>query len=75
MTAAASLKTWYWWHKWTSLVCTVFLLIICITGLPLVFHEEIEHWLEEGKPFAVVDAGTPRVATDQLMASARAVSQ
>ncbi len=72
MTAAASLKTWYGWHKWTSLVCTVFLLVICVTGLPLVFHEEIEHWLEEGKPFAIVDAGTPRVATDQLMASARA---
>lgn len=71
MTAAASLKTWYWWHKWASLVCTVFLLVICVTGLPLVFHEEIEHWLEEGKPFAVVDEGTPRVPVDQLMASAR----
>lgn len=71
MTAAASLKTWYWWHKWTSLVCTVFLLVICVTGLPLVFHEEIEHWLEEGKPFAVVAEGTPRVPVDQLMASAR----
>ena len=71
MTAAASLKTWYWWHKWTSLVCTVFLLIICITGLPLVFHEEIDHWLEEGKPYAVVDEGTPRAPVDRLMASAR----
>jgi len=72
MTAAASLRTWYWWHKWTSLVCTLFLLVICITGLPLVFHEEIEHWLEEGKPYAVVAEGTPRVPVDQLMASARA---
>ncbi|HLU19568.1 MAG TPA: PepSY-associated TM helix domain-containing protein [Pusillimonas sp.] len=71
MTAAASLKTWYWWHKWTSLICTVFLLVICITGLPLVFHEEIEHWLEEGKPYAVVEEGTPRVPVDQLMALAR----
>lgn len=71
MTAAASLKTWYWWHKWTSLVCTLFLLVICITGLPLVFHEEIEHWLEEGKPFAVVAEGTPRVEVDQLMVSAK----
>lgn len=71
MTAAASLKTWYWWHKWTSLVCTAFLLVICITGLPLVFHEEIDHWLEEGKPYAVVDEATQRASVDQLMASAR----
>jgi len=42
----ASLKTarrWFWWHKWTSLICTVFLLMLCITGLPLIFHEEIMH--------------------------------
>lgn len=71
MTAAASLKTWYWWHKWSSLVCTVFMLVICVTGLPLVFHEEIEHWLEEGKPYAIVAEGTPRVSVDELMASAR----
>ena len=43
MTAASTIKTWYWIHKWTSLVCTIFLLIICLTGLPLVFHHEIEH--------------------------------
>ena len=36
-------KTWWLIHKWTSLVCTVFLLLLCITGLPLIFHEEIEH--------------------------------
>lgn len=72
MTAAASLKTWYVWHKWTSLICTAFLLVICITGLPLIFHEEIEHWLQEGKPHAEVAEGTPRVSVDQLLVSARA---
>jgi uncharacterized iron-regulated membrane protein len=36
-------KAWWLIHKWTSLVCTVFLLLLCVTGLPLVFHEEIEH--------------------------------
>ncbi|MES2456188.1 MAG: PepSY domain-containing protein [Bacteroidota bacterium] len=41
-----SAKRWFWWHKWTSLVCTVFLLMLCLTGLPLIFHEEIEHWGE-----------------------------
>ena len=38
-----STKAWWLIHKWTSLVCTIFLLLLCITGLPLIFHEEIEH--------------------------------
>ncbi len=29
-------------HKWTSLISTLFLLMLCITGLPLIFHDEIE---------------------------------
>lgn len=36
---------WYWIHKWTSLVCTAFLLLLCLTGLPLIFSHEIAHWL------------------------------
>ncbi len=42
-------KRWFNWHKWTSLICTVFLLYLCLTGLPLIFHEEIEHLLEDNK--------------------------
>jgi uncharacterized iron-regulated membrane protein len=38
-----STKAWWLIHKWTSLVCTIFLLLLCLTGLPLIFHEEIEH--------------------------------
>nr|WP_295383113.1 PepSY-associated TM helix domain-containing protein [Pseudoxanthomonas sp.] len=38
-----TLKTWFLVHKWTSLVCTLFLLLLCVTGLPLVFWEEISH--------------------------------
>lgn len=40
-----SLKAWYLVHKWTSLVCMVFLLMLCVTGLPLIFHHEIDHAL------------------------------
>lgn len=36
------IRRWYLVHKWTSLVCTAFLLMFCITGLPLIFHEEID---------------------------------
>lgn len=37
-----SIKTWSFIHRWSSLVCTVFLLLLCITGLPLIFHHEID---------------------------------
>ncbi|CAB3917397.1 MULTISPECIES: PepSY-associated TM helix domain-containing protein [Achromobacter] len=70
MTAASTIKTWYWIHKWTSLVCTIFLLIICLTGLPLVFHHEIEHWLDDAKPLSEVPADTPPANLDKLVASA-----
>lgn len=73
MTAASTIKTWYLVHKWTSLVCTIFLLIICLTGLPLVFHHEIEHWLDDGKPLSDVPASTPRANLDQLIGNARAM--
>jgi uncharacterized iron-regulated membrane protein len=38
----AAIRAWSWVHRWTSLVCTAFLLLLCLTGLPLIFHEEIE---------------------------------
>ena len=34
-----SLRRWGFVHKWTSLICTLFMLLLCITGLPLIFHE------------------------------------
>ncbi|SLM48599.1 Peptidase [Nitrospira japonica] len=40
-------KKWYVVHKWTSLVCTLFLLLLCLTGLPLVFRDELSVWLGE----------------------------
>jgi uncharacterized iron-regulated membrane protein len=73
MTAASTIKTWYLVHKWTSLVCTIFLLIICLTGLPLVFHHEIEHWLDDGKPLSDVPASTPPANLDKLVVSAKAM--
>jgi uncharacterized iron-regulated membrane protein len=36
------IRGWYLVHKWTSLVCTAFLLMLCVTGLPLIFHDEID---------------------------------
>lgn len=37
-----TIRNWNFIHKWTSLICTVFLLLLCVTGLPLIFHHEID---------------------------------
>ncbi|MET3034481.1 PepSY domain-containing protein [Chryseobacterium sp. NRRL B-14859] len=57
-------KRWFNWHKWTSLICTVFLLYLCVTGLPLIFHEEIEHLLEDNKE--AVAQNTQKLSLDKL---------
>nr|WP_246606381.1 PepSY-associated TM helix domain-containing protein [Sphingobium xanthum] len=46
LVTSSSIRIWYLVHKWTSLICTIFLLMLCITGLPLIFHDEID-WLTE----------------------------
>ena len=58
-------------HKWTSLVCTAFLLLICVTGLPLLFAEEIDGWLSPGPPYPTLPAGTPNASLDRLTGLAR----
>jgi uncharacterized iron-regulated membrane protein len=40
-----NIRRWAWIHKWSSLVCTVFMLLLCLTGLPLIYHHEIDHLL------------------------------
>lgn len=39
---ARTVRLWSVVHTWTSLVSTVFLLLLCLTGLPLIFHHEID---------------------------------
>ena len=45
MLSPRSLRAWFLVHKWTSLVSTLFLLLLCVTGLPLIFAHEIDHLL------------------------------
>lgn len=42
MLSAKSLRTWSFVHRWSSIVCTVFMLLLCLTGLPLVFGHELD---------------------------------
>jgi uncharacterized iron-regulated membrane protein len=71
MTAVA-LRRWSWVHKWSSLVCTVFMLLLCITGLPLIFSHEIDHWLHSNIRPQAVDAGTADASLDRVLAAAQA---
>ncbi|MDE1145931.1 MAG: PepSY-associated TM helix domain-containing protein [Azospirillaceae bacterium] len=66
-----AIKAWTLVHKWTSLVCTLFLFVLCLTGLPLVFHEEIDGWTN---PHALPDVppGTGMKTLDQALATALA---
>ncbi|MCF2505660.1 PepSY domain-containing protein [Dyadobacter sp. CY107] len=72
MSSVKSVKTWFQIHKWTSLICTLFLLMLCLTGLPLIFHEEIEEL--EGKPKLAKElpAGTKAAGLDKLETAALA---
>jgi uncharacterized iron-regulated membrane protein len=70
MTRRHNVHRWYLVHKWTSLVCTAFLLLICLTGLPLVFSEEIDAWLEP-HTYASLPADAPRADLDRLTGAGR----
>ena len=65
-----TIRKWSWVHKWSSLVCTVFLLMLCITGLPLIFHHEIDDLLyDEARP-ATRAEGAPSANLDELARAA-----
>lgn len=42
---ARTIRAWSWTHKWSSLISTLFLLMLCVTGLPLVFTHELDEVL------------------------------
>jgi len=67
-----ALKRWSWIHKWSSLVSTVFMLLLCLTGLPLIFHHEIGHLLGTEVEAPPMPAATPRVSLDHVLQVARA---
>jgi uncharacterized iron-regulated membrane protein len=69
-----TIKAWYLVHKWSGLIPTVFLLMLCITGLPLIFHDEIDAAMEDDTAAALTgmpstDGGLP---LDTMLATALA---
>lgn len=71
MMSSSTLRTWSLVHKWSSLVCTAFMLLLCLTGLPLIFHHEIEHWLGDSYVPSSVAPGTPMADLDQVLQAAQ----
>jgi len=67
MTSVKSVKGWFQVHKWTSLIYTIFLLLLCLTGLPLIFHEEIDHLLGKEPAAPEMPANTPKASLDRIV--------
>ncbi|WP_245269972.1 PepSY domain-containing protein [Nitrobacter hamburgensis] len=59
-----TLRKWSCVHKWSSIVCTLFMLMLCITSLPLIFHDEIYALLhDQAEGPSSLKARRPRTST------------
>ncbi len=67
-----TVRRWSFVHTWTSLICTLFLLMLALTGLPLVFSHEIDHLLGNSPEFKEMPADTPHLNLQQLVVAAEA---
>jgi uncharacterized iron-regulated membrane protein len=67
---AQTIRNWFEIHKWTSLICTIFLLMLCLTGLPLIFTHEIDEYFGGGSKLPAVVAGAPVPTKDMVIQSA-----
>lgn len=70
MPTVKKIKRWFWWHRWSSLVCTLFLLMLCLTGLPLIFSEEINGWLNPTQ-YEKLPKNTPMANLDSMVKFAK----
>jgi len=69
---ARTIRAWSWTHKWSSLVSTLFLLMLCVTGLPLVFTHEIEEVLLP-QAWTPANPDGPLLSLDEVLAAGLAL--
>ncbi|MDH4565342.1 PepSY domain-containing protein [Pseudomonas sp. BN414] len=68
---SSTIRRWSVIHTWTSLICTLFLLMLALTGLPLIFHHELEHLLGEAPELREMAPKTPHLGLQQLVDAAQ----
>jgi len=68
----SSIKHWYMIHKWTSLICTAFMLLLCLTGLPLIFSDEIDRALGYSVTPPDLPETAERADLDAIISAAKA---
>ncbi|KRW58892.1 PepSY-associated TM helix domain-containing protein [Pseudomonas sp. TTU2014-080ASC] len=67
---STTIRRWLFIHTWTSLICTLFLLLLALTGLPLIFHHELEHLLGEAPELRAMPVDTPHLSLQELVQAA-----
>jgi len=67
-----AIRRWYVVHKWSSLIPTVFLIVLCATGLPLIFRDELQDMLGDEAPLPAVAADAVPARLDELVSRALA---
>jgi uncharacterized iron-regulated membrane protein len=71
-----TIKSWLIIHKWSSLISTLFLMMLCVTGLPLIFHDEIETALKGEETIAAsgLPSATFGIPLDNIVTKAKKLS-
>lgn len=72
---STTIRRWSQVHTWTSLICTLFLLMLALTGLPLIFHHELEHLLGEAPELREMPVDAPHLSLQQLVEAAEGYRQ
>jgi uncharacterized iron-regulated membrane protein len=67
MLSRGSVKVWSKIHTWTSMISMVFLLLLCVTGLPLIFNHELNHALYDEVEPAELPANTAPANLDRIV--------
>ncbi|HAB06350.1 MAG: PepSY domain-containing protein [Alcanivorax sp.] len=65
----STIRAWSAVHKWTSLICTAFILMLCLTGLPLIFHDEIDAALDDST-WQPANPDGPLLSLDRMLDAA-----
>jgi uncharacterized iron-regulated membrane protein len=71
MLGTRAIRLWCRVHKWSSLACTAVLLLLCLTGLPLIFHQEIDRLLDDRVPAPAMPADAPKASLDRIVEAAQ----